>query len=128
MCVAWLDELKRGSSVVPTKGAPDDPSTAYPTSRTPGRSHNHPVLRDRRRLSNTQPACGSLRFPQEALGLRGHHPRHLPTASGRGILSLLLARGRPLFRPPLPKDRRPPSLLVPPPPAQAQAVSRTLEA
>src|SRR5918995_2728115 len=62
MCVAWLDELKSGSSVVPTKGAPDDPSTAYPRSRTPGRSDHHPLLRDRRRLPNPQPAGRSLRF------------------------------------------------------------------
>src|SRR5918999_2621478 len=127
MCVAWLDELKRGPSVVLTKGAPDDPSTAYPTSPTPGRSDHHSVLRDRRPLSNPQPAGGSLRFPQGALGFRSDHPRHLPAASGRGVRALLLARGRPLFRPPLPQDRRPPSLLVPPEGTQTQAISRTFE-
>src|SRR5215216_3121011 len=127
MCVTWLDELKRGPSVVPTKGALDDPTPAYPTSRTLGRSDHHPVLRDRRPLPNPQPTGRSLRFPQGALGLRGDHPRHLPAAEGRGVRALLLARGRPLFQPPLPEDRRPLSLLVPPKGTQAQASARTLE-
>src|SRR5829696_830534 len=83
MCVAWLDELKRGPSVIVlTKGAPDDPSTAYPTSPTPGRSDHHPVLPDRRPLPNPQPARGSLRLPQEALGLGGPRPGALPAAAG----------------------------------------------
>ena len=122
MCVAWLDELKRGPSVVvPTKGAPDDPSP------TPGRSDHHLVLPDRRPLPNPQPARISTR-PSRGSRTRRSSPWRSSSNCGGGIRTLLLARGRPLLLPALPWGRRPPSLLVPPLRAQAQAIPRTPEA
>ena len=47
MRVAWFAEIKRGPSVVPTKGASDDPSREYPRGCPLGRGDHRPVLRDR---------------------------------------------------------------------------------
>src|ERR671910_770123 len=84
MRVAWFAEIKRGPSVVPTKGASDDPSREYPRGRPLGRGDHCPVLRDRRHLPPPQSQRPALRIPQAALGPGGHHPRAVPTASWCG--------------------------------------------
>src|SRR5918999_1468856 len=128
MRVAWFAEIKRGPSVVPTKGASDDPSREYPRGRPLGRGDHCPVLRDRRHLPPPQSQRPALRIPQAALGPGGPHPRAVPTASWCGVLPRLLARSRPLLLPPLPRRGRPCSFLFSSPHPQAQAIPRTLEA
>src|SRR5215210_8912680 len=66
-----------------------------------------------------QPEGTALRVPQESLGLGGHHPRALPTASRRGVRALLPARRRPLLLAPVPRGGRSLDFLLAPSPAQA---------
>src|SRR5215211_9122707 len=123
-----VGEVKRGPSVVPTKGSPDGPSRAYPTVGPPGRGRNRFVLSDRRRLLPAQPAGRALRLPQRALRLGDPRPGALPTAQGHRVRTLFPARGLPLLLSPFPRDRGLLAVLFPPSRAQAQALLRALAA
>src|SRR5215210_483769 len=129
MSVARFDGVERGpSGPFPTKGAPDGPRPRYPTVRPNGRGAHRPFLPPGRRLCPHQPEGTALRVPQESLGLGGHHPRALPTASRRGVRALLPARRRPLLLAPVPRGGRSLAFLLAPSPAQAAAFLGALAA
>src|SRR5918995_2262471 len=128
MSIAWFVEIKRGPSVVPTKGASDGPSRAYPTVGPPGRGYNHFVLPGGRCLPPAQPQSRTLRLPQATLGLGDPRPRALPTAPSPRVRALFLARGRPLFLSSVSGDRGLLAVLVPPARAQTEGLPGALAA
>src|SRR5215212_11790440 len=113
MSVAWFVELERGPSRIPTKGSADGPCSTYTAARSNGRGAHHLVLPHRRRLRHPQPQRTTLRVPQKACRLGGHHPRSLPATARRRVGALFPARRPEVLQRPLPRGGRVSPFLVP---------------